>query len=221
MPGVPREMTRMWETEVEPTLIRGAVLRSRTLKLLGIGESAVEEALDDVVRSTAPTVATYAKSDGVHIRLTDKGASAAEVDARIEAMEQVVRHRLGQHVWGTDQQTLGGVIGDALGARGWHLATAEALSAGDVARAIADARIGDRYRGGFVRPGLDAAALEAAIAPLGAEVTLLVPAGENEVSLAVRTPDRPRALSIHFGSPEEGRRRAALGALDLLRRALG
>ena len=220
MPGVPREMTRMWEIEVEPTLVRGAVLRSRTLKLLGIGESAVEEALADVIRSTAPTVATYAKNDGVHVRLTDKGAGAAEVDARIEAMERVVRDRLGRYVWGIDQQTLGGVIGDALGARGWRLATAEALTGGDVARAIADARIGDRYRGGFVRPGLDRAGLEAAIAPLGAEVTLLVPHGETEVSVAVRTPDRPHTLSIRFGSPEEGRRRAALGALDLLRRAL-
>ncbi len=220
MPGVPREMTRMWEVEVEPTLVRGAVLRSRTLKLLGIGESAVEEALADVVRSTAPTVATYAKNDGVHIRLTDKGAAATEVDERIERMERVVRERLGGFVWGTDQDTLGAVIGRALGARDWRLATAEALTAGDVARAIADARIGDRYRGGFVRPGLDRAALEAAIAPLAADVTLIVPHGEAEVSVTVRTPERPRTLSIRFGTPDEGRRRVALGALDLLRRAL-
>jgi len=220
MPGVPREMTRMWEVAVEPTLIRGAVLRSRTLKLLGIGESAVEEALTDVIRSTTPTVATYAKNDGVHVRLTGKGATAAEVDERIEVMERIVRERLGRYVWGIDQQTLGGVIGEGLGARGWHLATAEALTGGDVARAIADAEIGDRYLGGFVRPGVGDAELAAAVAPLGAEVTLLVPHGETDVALTVRAPDRPHKLSIRFGSPEEGRRRAALGALDLLRRAL-
>src|SRR5438046_222152 len=39
MPGGPREMTRMWEVEVEPTLGEGSILRSRPLKLLGIGES--------------------------------------------------------------------------------------------------------------------------------------------------------------------------------------
>src|SRR6266851_2621840 len=55
MPGVPREMTRMWEVEVEPSLGEGNLLRSRTLKLLGIGESSVEEALDELVHSTAPT----------------------------------------------------------------------------------------------------------------------------------------------------------------------
>ncbi len=54
MPGVPREMTRMWEAEVEPTLGRASVLRSRTLKVLGLGESSVEEALDELVKSTAP-----------------------------------------------------------------------------------------------------------------------------------------------------------------------
>ncbi|MGI8878654.1 MAG: competence/damage-inducible protein A, partial [Candidatus Limnocylindria bacterium] len=42
MPGVPREMVPMWEDQVEPTLFAGTVLRSRTLKLLGIGESTVE-----------------------------------------------------------------------------------------------------------------------------------------------------------------------------------
>src|SRR5438309_3874159 len=85
MPGVPREMTRMWEVEVEPTLGEGSGLRSRTLKLLGIGGSNVEEALGALVRSTTPTVATYAKNDGVHVRITDKGDDATAVMARIWA----------------------------------------------------------------------------------------------------------------------------------------
>src|SRR5947209_16194201 len=99
MPGVPREMTRMWEIEVEPSLGGGTALRSRTLKLLGIGESSVEESLDELVHSTAPTVATYAKNDGVHVRVTDKGDDAAAVVARIEAMDRTIRARIGQHVW--------------------------------------------------------------------------------------------------------------------------
>src|SRR5437899_12665122 len=81
MPGVPREMTPMWEGHVERTLVSGGVLRWRTLKLLGIGESAVEEKLDELVRSTAPTVATYAKNDGVHVRIAEKAATAASADA--------------------------------------------------------------------------------------------------------------------------------------------
>src|SRR5207237_481961 len=83
-----------------PTLGQGSVLRSRTLKLLGIGESSVEEALGELVRSTAPTVATYAKNDGVHVRITDKGDDVAAVMARIEGMDALIRGRVGEYVWG-------------------------------------------------------------------------------------------------------------------------
>src|SRR5438445_2432950 len=73
MPGVPREMTSMWEGRVEPELAaRGTPLVVRTLKVLGIGESAVEELLAELVRADFPTVATYAKSDGVHVRIAAK-----------------------------------------------------------------------------------------------------------------------------------------------------
>src|SRR3989441_6924941 len=106
MPGVPREMTPMWEHHVEPTLPRGGALRWRTLKLLGIGESAVEEKLGELVRSSSPTVATYAKNDGVHVRVADKAPTPAEADRRVAGMEQAIRERLGEYVWGTDGETL-------------------------------------------------------------------------------------------------------------------
>jgi hypothetical protein len=48
----------------------------------------------------------------------------------------------------------------------------------------------------------------------------VVPHGEQSVELRLWTPDRPRSATIRFGSPLEGRRRALLGALDVLRRAL-
>jgi nicotinamide-nucleotide amidase len=223
MPGVPREMTYMWEHHVEPTLIAGAVLRSRTLKLLGIGESAAEEALGELVRSTAPTVVTKAKNDGVHVRITDKDEDAATMDARIARMEKVVRERLGQYVWGTDDDTLGSVIGSALSKRGWRLATAESLSGGDVARILAESQGSSSwYARGFVHPLADADALTQLLDELrpAPEVRLVIPHGERSVELRIWTPDRPRSATIRFGSPLEGRRRALLGALDLLRRAL-
>src|SRR5437879_13754103 len=90
MPGVPREMTPMWES-VEPSLTGGGALRWRTLKLLGIGESAVEEKLAERVHSTSPTVATYAKNDGVHVRVADKAAATGEAGRHVAEMEQIGR----------------------------------------------------------------------------------------------------------------------------------
>ena len=223
MPGVPREMMYMWEHHVEPTLIAGAVLRSRTLKLLGVGESTAEETLGELVRSTAPTVVTKAKNDGVHVRITDKDTDAATMDARIARMEALVRERLGQFVWGTDDDTLGSVIARGLGERGWRLATAESLSGGDVARALAESPgSASWYVRGFVRPMAEAEELTQLLDDLKPtpEVRLVVPHGEQSAELRIWTPDRPRTSTIRFGSLVEGRRRALLGALDLLRRAL-
>ena len=223
MPGVPREMTYMWEHHVEPTLAAGAVLRSRTLKMLGIGESMAEEALGELVRSTAPTVVTKAKNDGVHVRITDKDADAATMDARIAKMEAVVRERLGEYVWGTDDDTLGSVIGRGLSERGWHLATAESLSGGDVARALAESPgSASWYAHAVVRPRAEADELTRLLADLrpAPEVRLMIPHGDDSAELKIWTPDRSRTSTIRFRSRVEGRRRALLGALDLLRRAL-
>jgi nicotinamide-nucleotide amidase len=222
MPGVPREMTRMWEVEVEPTLGDGSVLRWRTLKLLGIGESSVEEALDELVRSTAPTVATYAKNDGVHVRITDKGTDGTAVAGRIEAMERRIRERIGQHVWGSDDDTLGTVVGRALADRGWRLAVGEAITGGEIARALTETDGSASWlAGAIVVPSADERSLATWAAQLGAEVTCLAPAGEAETSLVVRTPDRDaRRATVRYRSAAEGRRRATLAALDLIRRAL-
>jgi nicotinamide-nucleotide amidase len=222
MPGVPREMTRMWEVEVEPTLGDGSVLRWRTLKLLGIGESNVEEALDELVHSTAPTVATYAKNDGVHVRITDKGTDGSAVAGRIEAMDRTIRARIGQHVWGTDDDTLGTVVGRSLVARGWRLAVGEAITGGEIARALTDTDGSAAWlAGAIVVPDADERTLADWAARLGAEVTCLAPAGDGETALVVRTPERDaRRATVRYRSMSEGRRRATLAALDLIRRAL-
>jgi nicotinamide-nucleotide amidase len=224
MPGVPREMTYMWEHHIEPTLRQGAdaVLRSRTLKLLGIGESQAEETLGELVRSTAPTVVTKAKDDGLHVRITDKDADPATMDARIAAMEARIRERLGKYVWGTDADTLPGVIGHGLAARGWRLATAESLSAGDLVRALADGpSASEWYARGVVWPRADAPTLERAIETSDAQVRLIVPYGETSAELVATTPDGTKRSTIRFTSEREGRRRALLGGLDLLRRTVG
>src|SRR5262249_39547646 len=103
---------------------------------------------------------------------------------------------------------------------GWRLATAESLSCGDVARALADAQDVDRwFAGGVVRVAADADSL-ARVTPDGADVRLVVPHGEGSAELVVTTPVNRLASTIRFGSPADGRRRALLAALDLLRRAL-
>src|SRR6185503_7350716 len=104
-----------------------------------------------------------------------------------------------------------------------RLATAESLSGGDVARILADSPgSASWYASGVVRPMADAEELTHLLDELRPppEVRLVVPYGEKSAELKIWTPDRPRTATIRFGSFVEGRRRAMLTALDLLRRSL-
>jgi nicotinamide-nucleotide amidase len=126
MPGVPSEMRRMWEHEVRPRLRRlasGVVIVSRTLKVLGLGESVAEEKIRSFLRSTNPTIGTYAKSDGVHLRLTAKAEDDAAARAIIAPVESGIRAVLGDAVYGVDDQTPQDVVCDLLGASGQSVAT--------------------------------------------------------------------------------------------------
>ncbi len=116
MPGVPFEMKRMWEQEVEPLLRSSGteVITSRTLKILGLGESAVEEMVADLMSGSNPTLAPYAKQDGVHLRITAKGAGLDAAEEEIAGLEAKVRERLGAAIYGTDDDTPHGVVGEML-----------------------------------------------------------------------------------------------------------
>ncbi len=113
MPGVPREMKRMWSEQAAPRIgakLSGRSYSSITLKTIGLGESALEDAIVDLVAKTNPIVATYAKDDGVHVRvvgIADDDASARAV--RDEAATEVSR-RLKRWLYGVDHVSLAGSI---------------------------------------------------------------------------------------------------------------
>jgi nicotinamide-nucleotide amidase len=135
MPGVPSEMTRMWSVETKPRLQEragGTVIFSRTLKVIGIGESSVEELLGDLIHSTAPTVATYAKRDGIHVRLTTKARDQATAEQVIAPVEVQIRAILGAAVYGIDNETLAEGTARLLEARGLSLAIGESGTAGAI-----------------------------------------------------------------------------------------
>lgn len=154
MPGVPHEMHKMWAEQAQPRLARlisGGAIVSRTLKLAGIGESHAEEALGDLTRSTNPTLATYAKSDGIHLRLTAKAATRAEADALLDAFEPRVRERVADHVYGGESDLFAAVVGNLLRARGLTLTAAESATGGQLASLVTEAPgASDYFVGGYV-----------------------------------------------------------------------
>jgi nicotinamide-nucleotide amidase len=140
MPGVPREMYRMWEEEAVPRLTpyTGGLIYTRILRVSGMGESAVEESLGDLIHNTNPTIATYAKMDAVDVRITAKAVVREDAERLVQKMEERVRQILGDHVFGVDKETLPERIGILLGERKQTLGVMESLTGGLLSSTITD-----------------------------------------------------------------------------------
>ncbi len=133
LPGPPNEFQPMASQQVLPRLAArtgGRVIRSRVLRLCGIGESDAEAQLQDLAQSENPTLAPLAKLGEVHFRITARAENPADADAMISAMEQEVRTRLGAYIFGVDETTLEQAVVQQLTETGQSLATAESCTGG-------------------------------------------------------------------------------------------
>jgi nicotinamide-nucleotide amidase len=110
---------------------------SRVLRVTGIAEARIGELLDDLFRaSTNPTVAYLASAGEVRVRLTAKADTGEAARALIAPVEEEIRRRMGDAVFGTDENELEEVVGAMLRERSLRLACAESLTAGGLAERI-------------------------------------------------------------------------------------
>jgi len=133
MPGPPRENQPMWSQRVAqrilPELTVDAIV-SRTIKTIGIGESAAEREIKDLVRQRPPITATYAKSDGVHVRITAMAQSHSEARVLLDSTRNEVLRRLAPYAYGEEGDSLAYAILQPLATLGVRMAVWEAGSAG-------------------------------------------------------------------------------------------
>jgi nicotinamide-nucleotide amidase len=156
MPGVPSEMFAMFETRVRPRLsalgLGGGVLVQRKINTFGAGESAIEEKLLDLTRrGHDPEVGITVSEATIALRILARAATLDEAQARIIPVEQTIRERLGDLVFGVDDEELQHAVADLLASRRQSLATAEGVTAGRVAEQLASVPgISTWFRGGIV-----------------------------------------------------------------------
>ena len=141
LPGPPNECTPMFEHRAVPYLraLADGVIASRTLKIFGMGESAVEAKLRDRMNAlTNPTLAPYAKTGEVELRITAKAATVEEARALIVPVEKEVRDIFGPLVYGADVASMEAVVLGLLKEKGLTLGTAESCTGGLVAKRMTD-----------------------------------------------------------------------------------
>ncbi|MCC8027466.1 MAG: competence/damage-inducible protein A [Clostridium sp.] len=137
LPGPPGELRPMFLQQVMPWLQKRQrqALVSRMVKICGVGESQVEDMLLDLIHSqTNPTIATYAKTAQVDLRLTARGNDKAAAEALIAPLLREIESRFGRAVFATEEHvTLEMAVVELLKERGLTMSTAESCTGGMVA----------------------------------------------------------------------------------------
>lgn len=140
LPGPPNELIPMFENQVYPYLHKKQpeVIYSVIIKVCGIGESLVEDQIQDLINAqTNPTIATYAKTGEVHLRITAKAKNEEAAKALIKPMSEELYRRFGQNIYTTEEAvTLEEHLVDLLKSHNLKLTTVESCTGGALSARI-------------------------------------------------------------------------------------
>lgn len=155
LPGPPNELIPMFKNDIAPYLnrLQPEIIYSRMVKLAGIGESQVADEIDDLIQSqTNPTIATYAKTGEVHLRVTAKAKDEEEAKKLIKPVVKELKERFGKYVYSTkEEETLEEAVVKLLNKYDLSLTTAESCTGGLLSgRLVNVPGVSEVFKQGFV-----------------------------------------------------------------------
>ncbi|HEX5840271.1 MAG TPA: molybdopterin-binding protein [Anaerolineales bacterium] len=220
LPGVPNEMEHILHESIIPYLQKrfdlDQIIKIRILHCAGLGEGMIDEKIDDLETLSNPTVGLAAHTGVVDVRIAAKAKNEAEADAMIGEIEEKIRERLGDAIFGADEERLEEVVLNAVARRGWILVGVESGLDGLLARKIPHTiSLSD------LSPDALLAALRAARADASADAALGVAVylEERAAAMALITPLGEKTHRITYGGPPRSLARWSVNlALDWLRR---
>lgn len=133
LPGPPNELIYMFNKYALPRLshISGYTIRSRVIKTIGIGESSLEERIIDLINEqTNPTIATYASSGQVDIRITAKADSINKADALLDVMQDKLDRKIKEFIYSYNSESIEEAIFKLLSDRNLKIGFCESCTAG-------------------------------------------------------------------------------------------
>ncbi|HZM25481.1 MAG TPA: hypothetical protein VFC02_27275, partial [Anaerolineales bacterium] len=220
LPGVPNEMAYILHESIVPYLQKrfnlDQVIKIRVLHCAGLGEGMIDEKIADLETLSNPTVGLAAHTGVVDIRIAAKAKNETEADEMIAGIEQEIRERLGDVVFGEDEDKLESITLNEVAKRGWSLTAVESGLDGLLARKIPHAvAIADLSASSLMD------SLRAARAETNADVALgvLLLPEERAAEIALITPKGEKSHHVTYGGPPRSLPRWSVNlALDWLRR---
>jgi nicotinamide-nucleotide amidase len=220
LPGVPNEMEYILHESVVPYLQMhfnlNEIIKIRVLHCAGLGEGLIDEKIDDLETLSNPTVGLAAHTGVVDIRIAAKAKTEAEADEMIAVIEKDIRERLGDAVFGADEDKLENATLNAVAKRGWTLTAIESGLDGLLARKVPHtASISNLQSSNLMD------ALREARSKANADVALGIVANvpERTADFALILPRGEKTHHITYGGPPRSVPRWAVNlALDWLRR---
>ena len=204
LPGVPNEMEHVLHESIIPYLQNrfnlNEIIKVRVLHCSGLGEGMIDEKISDLEMLSNPTVGLAAHTGVVDVRIVAKAKSESEANIMIAEIESQVRERLGNVVFGADEDKLEEVTLDLIARRGWTLTAVESGLDGILARTL---RV--PHTASF--PNLTADALMQTLRSAQAESQADIALGvsvyseDRSAEMAMITPGGEKTHHITYGGP--------------------
>jgi len=220
LPGVPNEMEYILHESIVPYLQKrfdlNEIIKIKVLHCSGLGEGMIDEKIADLEKLSNPTVGLAAHTGVVDIRIAAKAKNEAEADKMIAGIESQIHERLGDAVFGADEDQLEDAALNAVASHGWSLIGIESNLNGLLAR-----RIPHTTSVSDLQPPNLLEALRTARSESNADVALglIVNHEERFADMALITPKGEKTHRITYGGPPRSLPTWSVNlALDWLRR---
>ncbi|HMR98428.1 MAG TPA: molybdopterin-binding protein [Anaerolineales bacterium] len=220
LPGVPNEMEHILHESVVPYLQKrfnlNELIKIKILHCAGLGEGLIDEKIADLETLSNPTVGLAAHTGVVDIRIATKAKNEAEADEMIARIEDDIRKRLGDVVFGADEDTLEDAAIQAVASRGWGLIGLESNLNGLLARKIPHtASVSNLQSPNLLETLRNARASAQADVALG----ILVNLEDRSADMALITPEGEKTHHVTYGGPARSLPMWSVNlALDWMRR---
>ncbi|HUG34788.1 MAG TPA: molybdopterin-binding protein [Anaerolineales bacterium] len=220
LPGVPNEMELILHESIVPYLQHrfslNQIIKIKVLHCAGLGEGMIDEKIADLETLSNPTVGLAAHTGVVDIRIAAKAGDETVADEMIAGIESEIRHRLGQTVFGADEDRLEDAALNAVANRGWSLIGLESNLDGLLARKVPHiTSISDLQSSSLLDE------LRKARSELNADAALgvIVHPEDRSADMALITPKGEKTHHITYGGPPRSLPKWSVNlALDWLRR---